>query len=81
MVLLMLIPGCVWRGVVQMNHLIIYSCIVIFFGTVWHFIYRWLGISAVIPFSVTDHFNQFSYSDGISKVRCSISQVIWFATV
>jgi len=30
---------------------------------------------------VPDHFNQFSYSGGIAKVRCSIFQVIWFATV
>jgi len=51
------------------------------FGAVWYFIYRWLGISAVIPAQVTDHFNQFSVSGGIAKTRCSISQVIWYATV
>jgi len=27
------------------------------FGVVWHFIYRWLGISAVIPAQVQNHFN------------------------
>jgi len=30
---------------------------------------------------VSAHFNQFSVSGGIAKKRCSISQVIWFATV
>lgn len=46
------------------------------FGAVWHFIYRWLGISTVIPAQVQDHFNQFSVSGGIAKTRRSISQVI-----
>ena len=51
------------------------------FGSVWHFIYRWLGISTVVPAQVSAHFNQFSVSGGIAKKRCSISQVIWFATI
>ena len=51
------------------------------FRAVWYFIYRWLGVSAVIPAQVTDHFNQFSVSGGIAKTRCSIAQVIWYATV
>jgi hypothetical protein len=45
------------------------------------FIYRWLGISTAIPFVVADHFNQFSFGGGYSKVWCSILQVIWFASV
>jgi len=51
------------------------------FGSVWHFIYRWLGVSSVAPRQVPDHFNQFSYNIGTSKVRRSVLQVIWFATV
>ena len=51
------------------------------FGTVWHFIYGWLDILAVIPAQVPDHFTQFSVSGGIAKTCHSISQVIWFATV
>ena len=51
------------------------------FGSVWYLIYRWLGISAAVPCYVPDHFNQFSYSGGISKVRRSILHVIWFSTV
>jgi len=42
------------------------------FGSVWHFIYRWLGISTVISFVVVDHFNQFSFGGGYCKVQCSI---------
>jgi len=47
-----------------------------FFGSVWPFIYSWLGVSTTIPFYVSDHFNQFSYSGGIAKARRSICQVI-----
>lgn len=46
------------------------------FGSVWHFIYRWLCISAVVPLYVQDHFIQFSYSGGTAKVRQSILQAI-----
>jgi len=51
------------------------------FGSVCHFIYKWIGVVAVIPYNVSDHFNQFSYSSDVSKVRRSIIQVIWFASV
>jgi len=39
-----------------------------FFRFVWHFIYRWLGVSAVVPLYLQDHFNQSSYSGGTAKV-------------
>jgi len=52
-----------------------------FFGSVWHLIYGWLDISAVLPQFLPDHFIQFSYIDRSEKVWRSISQVIWFATV
>jgi len=51
------------------------------FGSVWNYILRWLGVSAVLPFDVADHFNQFNFLGGVAKSRRSISQVIWFATV
>jgi len=51
------------------------------FGSVWHLIYRWLGISAVVPSQVSAHFTQFSVSGGVGNKRRSITQVIWFATV
>jgi len=68
-------------GVILSKRLVIYSYIVIFLGSVWHFIYSWIGISAVIPFYVPDHFVQFSFGGGNEKRRHSVLQVIWFATV
>ena len=52
-----------------------------FLGTVWHSLYRWIGISVANPFSVSDHFHQFGFCGGIARRRRSILQVIWFATV
>jgi len=51
------------------------------FGSVWHLIYNWIGVSVTNPFYVPDHFHQFGYSGGIRKKRRSILQVIWHATV
>jgi len=51
------------------------------FGYVWHLMYRWLSISAVVPRALSDHFIQFCYSGGPAKTRQSILQVLWFATV
>jgi len=60
------------------NHLFIHCN---FFGTVWQFIHRWLGLSVAATFQVPNHFNQFSCSGGTTKVHRSILQVIWFAVV
>jgi len=49
------------------------------FGSVWNHIYRWVGVSAVMPANVADHFIQFSHIGGVAKTRRSILQVIWFA--
>jgi len=70
------VSGC---ALVESSHHLFLHCNI--FGSVWHFIYRWLDISAVVPAQVSDHFIQFSDSGGIVKKRRSISQVIWFATV
>jgi len=51
------------------------------FGFVWHLIHHWLGTSSVIPFYVANLFNQLNYGAGGFKVRRSILQVIWFATL
>jgi len=50
------------------------------FGSVWNHILQWIGVSAVMPVSVVDHFVQFNYFGGAAKSRRSILQVIWFAT-
>jgi len=51
------------------------------FGSIWNHILRWLGVSAVLPYDVANHFNQLSFFGGAAKSRRSILQVIWFATV
>jgi hypothetical protein len=52
-----------------------------FFGSVWFFVLRWLGIYYVMPYDVTSHFIQFRFLGGAAKSKSSILQVIWFATV
>ena len=64
----MCVAGC--GSVKSSHHLFLHYNI---FGSVWHFIYSWLGIYAVIPAQVPDHFNQFSVGGGIAKRRCSIT--------
>jgi hypothetical protein len=52
-----------------------------FFGTVWNYIFRWIGVSSVLPLDVSSHFHQFSLLGGVARSRRLILQVIWFATV
>jgi len=58
------------------NHLFLHCN---FFGSIWHFIYRWLGLLMVAPSQVSNHFYQFSGCGGTTKGHRSILQVIWFA--
>ena len=73
-VLLTMNLGSVWQVAVWSNRLIICSYIVIF-----------LGLSGILFIDgwafLWSSLYQFSYSGGIAKVRRSILQVIWFATV
>jgi hypothetical protein len=52
-----------------------------FFGSVWNFTLKWLGIFSVMAPEVSSHFNQFSFIGGASKSKQYILQAIWFATV
>ena len=70
------VSGC--GSLESSNHLFLHCN---FFGSVWNFIHRWLGLSVAAPFQVSDHFNQFSCSGGTTKAHRSILQVIWFAVV
>jgi len=70
------VAGC--NSVESSCHLFLYCN---FFGSVWHFIYRWIDISVVIHPYVSDHFNLFSFGGVIEKRRRSILQIIWFTTV
>jgi len=44
-----------------------------FFGEVWHFIHRWLGVCSVIPSVSTDFINQFGFVVAFLK-KCYIWQ-------
>jgi len=53
-----------------------------FFGEVWHYIHRWLGVCSVILSVPMDSLNQFGFVGGsCSKARQSILLLIWFAAV
>ena len=70
------VAGC---DLVESSPHLFLHCII--FGSVWHLIYSWIGVSVTTPFSVPDHFHQFSFIIGIGNKRRSILQVIWYATV
>lgn len=52
-----------------------------FFGLVWNYILRWLGVFTALPYEASSHFYQFSYLGGVAKSSRSLLQVIWFAMV
>jgi len=70
------LTGC--GSLETVNHLFLHCA---FFGLVWNCILRWVGLSMVVPFYASDHFNQFGLGGGGPQVRQSILNVIWFATV
>jgi hypothetical protein len=51
------------------------------FGSLWHLIYRWVGISFISPELVVDHLYYFGTLVGLSRFTYSYFQVIWHATV
>jgi len=51
------------------------------FGSLWHLIYKWVGISFISPDLVTDHFHHFGHLTGLSRYTHSYLQVIWHSTV
>lgn len=59
---------CVGRcgSVETLNHLFLHCSV---FGAVWYHIYCWLGISSILPYVSKDHFIQFPYGGGGSKVQ------------
>jgi len=69
------VGGC---GLVETSSHLFLHCNL--FCSVWNYIFQWLGVSAVVPVAVVDHFIQFSYIAGAAKSRRLILQGIWFAT-
>jgi hypothetical protein len=70
------VGGC---GEVETSSHILLHCAI--FGSVWYYILRWIGLSAVLPRDAASHYYQFGFIGGVSKNWRSILQVIWFATV
>jgi len=52
-----------------------------FFGSIWHSIYRLLGISTATPIDFVEHAQQFEGSFGFRKANCLGLQVIWLANI
>jgi len=46
------------------------------FGSLWGLVRAWLNISAADPFHLQDHFIQFAYSSGGSRVRRDFMQLV-----
>ncbi|KEH41179.1 hypothetical protein MTR_1g046260 [Medicago truncatula] len=59
-------------------HLILHCDV---FGSVWHYVYRWVGISFIAPATVGDHFQHFGQLAGLSRSANSFLTVIWHACV
>jgi len=51
------------------------------FNSLWHLIYKWVGISFIAPDSVADHFHHFGRLAGLPRYVHSYLQVVWHTTV
>jgi len=50
------------------------------FGSLWHHIYQWAGISFISPESVLDHLHHFGQLAGVPLLSHTFLKVIWHAT-
>ncbi|XP_024633495.1 uncharacterized protein [Medicago truncatula] len=50
-------------------------------GALWQHIRHWLGVYGADPYSVNDHFLQFTYALGSSRTRRSFLQLLWLVGV
>lgn len=48
------------------------------FGSLWGLVWVWLIVSTICLFHLQDHFIQFAYSSGGSRVRRNFMQLVWF---
>ena len=59
---------CVTRcGSLEIPNHLFFHCS--FFGLVWNYILQWVGLSMALPFVDSDHFNQFGFGGGGTRVR------------
>ncbi|GAU10841.1 hypothetical protein TSUD_425610, partial [Trifolium subterraneum] len=70
------VSGC---GEVESAQHLFVSCSI--FGSIWGLVRSWIGITSADPTSLRDHFVQFTYSAGGSRVRRSFLQLIWLTCV
>jgi len=66
-------------GVLESTCHLLFRCAV--FGSVWHRVYQWLGISFISPDSVLDHLHQFGHMAGLPCYTHSFFKVIWHVCV
>jgi len=60
------------------SHLFIHCDV---FGLLWQHIRAWIGVTAIDPSSINDHFLQFIHYTGSSKARRSFLQLLWLLGV
>ncbi|RHN59920.1 putative reverse transcriptase zinc-binding domain-containing protein [Medicago truncatula] len=70
---------CVGCGEVETSSHLFLHCNL--FGAIWNYIFRWIGVSSVLPGDVISLFNQFNFFGGAANSRKALLQVIWFASV
>ncbi|MCI04016.1 70 kDa peptidyl-prolyl isomerase, partial [Trifolium medium] len=68
--------GC---GAVESAQHLFISCDI--FGSLWALVRSWIGFSSVDPFSLRDHFVQFTYSAAGLRACRSFLQLIWLTSV
>ena len=66
------LSGC---GDIETSQHLFISCD--FYGTLWHKVRSWLGVSGPDPLNVSDHFFQFTHSAGGLRARRSFMQLVW----
>ena len=70
---------CYWCGSLETANHLFFSLLI--FGSVWNYILQWVGLNMALPFVASDHFNQFGFGGGGTRVRQSFLNGIWFAIV
>lgn len=70
------VSGC---GEVEIAQYLFVSCPI--FRELWSHVREWVGVCGADPFSVSDHFLQFTYLAGGATSRRSFMQLLWLLCV